>query len=326
MFFYEGLSCPHCHTPFREDDDIVACPQCGAPHHRACWKENGGCACADAHGTERQWSRERQEPAAEAAKEEPKDTVVCAHCGADNSPYAEMCSHCGRELNARDWGGAETPPFGSAPTGFGEYAPFHAVVPPLGGVDPRAEIDGEAASDLAAVVAVNTVYYLPRFQCMANGSKTSWNWAAFFFPSLWTLFRKQYVVGGAVLVLKVLLSVISSTLMYRYFASAMQLSENYGAMADEMMRLLQSSESAYLAGALISMLSVVALLINVLLGAFGNRLYMKQCLKTVRATRESYPEGYTAQLGLVGGTSAALAMIGYMAEEFLPMILMTMLI
>ena len=31
MFFYEGQSCPVCGQPFQETDDIVACPQCGAP-------------------------------------------------------------------------------------------------------------------------------------------------------------------------------------------------------------------------------------------------------------------------------------------------------
>ena len=68
MFFYQGLACPHCNQAFDERDDIVACPVCGAPHHRDCWKEHGGCACAADHGTQRQWSRET------AAPEEPADT------------------------------------------------------------------------------------------------------------------------------------------------------------------------------------------------------------------------------------------------------------
>ena len=31
MFFYEGQSCPVCGKAFAEKDDIVSCPECGAP-------------------------------------------------------------------------------------------------------------------------------------------------------------------------------------------------------------------------------------------------------------------------------------------------------
>ena len=41
---YKGVSCPVCGQPFQEGDDIVVCPECGAPHHRACYKQLGHCA------------------------------------------------------------------------------------------------------------------------------------------------------------------------------------------------------------------------------------------------------------------------------------------
>lgn len=327
MFFYDGLSCPHCHTAFREEDDIVACPQCGAPHHRHCWQENGGCACADAHGTDKQWSRDAQ-PTPEAAPEAPaQDTVRCPRCGADNSPYAELCAHCGEQLTARDWGHEQQPPtYGAPMPGFGEYAPFRTAASPLSGMDPRDTIEGESVGDLAATVGINTAYYLPRFRRMAySGSKISWNWAAFLLAPLWLLFRKQYVAGALVIALQCAVSVIMSAVVLQYFPTAMSMTD-YPSMAEEMMRLLQTSESAYLAGSLISMLTVGMFLVNIILGLFGNRLYMKRCLKVIRTTRESYPEGYVAQLGLVGGTSMGLALIGYMAKEFLPVILLQLLL
>lgn len=329
MFFYEGLSCPHCHNAFREDDDIVSCPQCGAPHHRACWKELGGCACAATHGTTDQWSRDKQEPpAAFSDNTVPDDHTACPHCGEKNSPYAELCSGCGRELQARDWNTSTTPPpppYTSVPHGVGEYTPFHNVMAPLGGIAPDTPIEGEKAIDLAAVVSTNTNYYLPRFQRMAAGSRISWNWAACLFPSFWSLYRKQYLLGAAVLAIQILLSVFSSAVIMHYFADALAV-ETYAEMFNEMMRLLQTSESAYLAGALISMLSFSSLFINVLLGALGNRLYMRRCVKLVAKTRLAYPEGYAAQLGLLGGTSIALVLIGYMIKEFLPMILLQLFV
>ncbi len=325
MFFYEGLSCPHCHTAFCEDDDIVACPQCGAPHHRDCWKANGGCACADAHGTDRQWSRDT----ADAASPETTaaDTVTCPRCGAQNSPYAELCTHCGETLRAREWGAEQSPPtYGVPPQEFGEYAPFHTVQPPPAAYPDNETIEGETARDLAATVHVNAAYYLPRFRQMAqSGSKLSWNWAAFVFAPLWLLYRKHYAAGAVVIALQCFVSVIINAVVLRYFPSMLSATD-YAAMAEEMMRLLQTSESAYLAGSLISMLTIASMLINVILGLFGNRLYMKRCLKTIRTTRESYPEGYTAQLSLIGGTSMGLAFIGYMAKEFLPVILLQLLL
>ena len=44
---YQGVCCPVCGKPFQEGDDIVVCPECGAPHHRECYKSLGHCALQD---------------------------------------------------------------------------------------------------------------------------------------------------------------------------------------------------------------------------------------------------------------------------------------
>ena len=36
MIDYTGLECPICGEKFTAQDDIVVCPECGAPHHRDC--------------------------------------------------------------------------------------------------------------------------------------------------------------------------------------------------------------------------------------------------------------------------------------------------
>ncbi|MBS6236502.1 MAG: hypothetical protein KH615_11425, partial [Clostridiales bacterium] len=38
---YTGLKCPVCGKPFGTDDDIVVCPEYGAPYHRACYQQAG---------------------------------------------------------------------------------------------------------------------------------------------------------------------------------------------------------------------------------------------------------------------------------------------
>ncbi len=317
MFFYEGLSCPHCQALFNETDDIVACPVCGAPHHRHCWTDGGGCACAEAHGTDEQWSRERASRA-DTAAHDADDHVACPHCGNLNSPFAEICGGCGAPLDAKDWGEDNTNTHQAPPPPYNEYAPFHAQQTPCGGVSPDAVIEDETARDLAEVVRTNQPYYLPRFERMGKtGSKLSWNWAAFFIPSYWLLFRKQYLVGAAVLALDIAQIVIVQLLAISCFAPALN-TTNPSAMFDAMLQIAMNDERAQMALSIVSAVSLTLLCVRLLVGMFGNRLYMKHCLKTIRSTRELYPEGYHAQLALVGGTSPALALVGYMCVQLLP--------
>ncbi len=38
-----GKSCPYCQFPLKSDSEVYVCAECGIPHHRECWQENGGC-------------------------------------------------------------------------------------------------------------------------------------------------------------------------------------------------------------------------------------------------------------------------------------------
>ena len=124
MFFYEGQSCPVCQQHFGENDDIVTCPICGAPHHRDCWKAEGHCHFAADHGTERQWAKGASD---EPVKHKPTPKQHCQNCGAENPEFAEFCSHCGRELNATAWQSAPPPR-------------VHHFTPPHGGFVPPDKI------------------------------------------------------------------------------------------------------------------------------------------------------------------------------------------
>ena len=46
-----GTLCPACQAEIKSADLIIVCSRCGAAHHEACWRQNGGCAayaCAPA--------------------------------------------------------------------------------------------------------------------------------------------------------------------------------------------------------------------------------------------------------------------------------------
>ena len=47
--------CVFCNKVFEEQDDIVYCPDCGAPAHRSCWQQEGECVYSDRHGNGFRW-------------------------------------------------------------------------------------------------------------------------------------------------------------------------------------------------------------------------------------------------------------------------------
>lgn len=93
---YTGIKCPVCGIPFRDDDDIVVCPDCGAPYHRHCYEKEGKCLFSDIHGTGKHWTP----PAENSAPENSNgDEIMCPACGRENPPDALFCSRCGASLH-----------------------------------------------------------------------------------------------------------------------------------------------------------------------------------------------------------------------------------
>lgn len=293
--YFEGLSCPVCSNPFVSDDDIVVCPQCGLPHHRACWKSIGQCFEHAKHGTSQQWSRDNHTPhtAPSSAAASVSDKNVCPKCNAENARYAEFCSRCGHELSADDWHSApeQTPP-------VQEYAPYRA---PFGGDSyaTNEKIDGIASEDLANMVGINMAYYMPRFQRMSQKRSGGWNWAAFLLSPYWLFYRKQYWLGAIyfsiLMVAKVVTALIPvdinnpTTLVINYIVAGIWLG------------------------------------MSVLLGIKGNAFYFAHCKKRVRSARQKTPDITATELGARGGVAAGIAVIFVAIEEVVGLLIATII-
>ena len=37
---YTGIPCAACGKKFTAEDDVVVCPECGTPYHRACYRSS----------------------------------------------------------------------------------------------------------------------------------------------------------------------------------------------------------------------------------------------------------------------------------------------
>lgn len=84
---YVGKICPFCKTEIKEEDEVKVCPECGIPHHAACWEENKGCTtfgCKEQH-----YEEQHTNP-----------TDVCAKCGAPLGDGQDFCPKCGTPKNA----------------------------------------------------------------------------------------------------------------------------------------------------------------------------------------------------------------------------------
>ena len=78
MTRYTGNHCPVCEQAFTDEDDIVVCPDCGTPYHRACWQKVGACMHKSEHAAGFEWQPEFG-PEAEKATQE----ATCPNCGTE---------------------------------------------------------------------------------------------------------------------------------------------------------------------------------------------------------------------------------------------------
>lgn len=303
MFFYEGYNCPVCNQPFKADDDVVVCPDCGAPHHRACWKQETHCHFADKHGTAEQWSREKQ--AYTAADQAVHN--VCPQCGHDNTAFAEFCSHCGKSLQTKDWNSTQqdTTAKENVYGGYGEYRPFTAA--PSVHVPDDTDIDGVSAKELYTYTGKNGHYYVTRFQQLfERGKSFSWNWAAFLLTPYWLWYRKQYVAGAIALLMEGIRAVISSFFLYGYIGFSNIVSE------DELVATLQrlSTDATFMRWVVIIYMTMfISGILRVFFGAFGNYLYFRTAKKRILQYRGIANKH---ALSAAGGVSVAFGVIAYL--------------
>ena len=167
MFKYDGAKCPVCNSYLMKEDDIVVCPECGAPHHRDCWNYLGHCGCEELHKKGETWKPPKTEqPRSDNPNENYRQGtsysnaqntqgVICPVCHEKNPPNTLFCNRCGNPLMQQENNQSYQSPFGNMPpmSGFG-FSPVS--IDPLGGLQADERIEDVSAKDLAAVVGQNS--------------------------------------------------------------------------------------------------------------------------------------------------------------------------
>ena len=301
---YTGNTCPVCHKKFTADDDIVVCPDCGTPYHRACWPKEG-CVHAAQHGSF-EWL-----PDDAPAPEEP----VCPNCGAHNPPGAHFCNHCGVPLPDHPDNSNrppqpeqprpvyENPNYDPAASRAQQPGPHHEgfAAGPDGGIyrkeiGPDDPIEGITARDWATYLGPSCMFYLMQFfRMQETRHKIALSLSAFLFGPVYLFYRKMWKEGLIFAALDFLCAVPT-------FVAMLIVSEA---------PLVSGMPTGWLAAAM-NIGAVVNWGLMIVRGFFAVYWYKNTCVRRIQAIYAQQPEGQARQdlLALRGGTSIP-AMLGY---------------
>lgn len=295
---FTGCPCKVCQNLFREDDDIVVCPECGTPYHRSCYEAKGTCINTELHASGKSWQ--------EAHRSKLLDRS-CPNCHHINAPDAAFCSICRTPLKE---------------TAQGDDAPDVSVMMPGGGSmrfninDPCCGLpkdepfDGEPLQDVASFVRNNTLYYIPLFKRFKDtGKKLSLNLPSFLFPHLYFANRKVWPMALlSILVMTVckIPSILTSMKMAFTDKSMIKMYKEYGMdipeLYGDLLAFIEANET--LIQTLDVALYAVQLVFCVLMCVFSNYIYYRHVIKKVKGTaRTSTPQVRQMLLLRDGGTS-----------------------
>lgn len=348
---YKGIKCPVCEKPFTENDDIVVCPICGAPYHRACYAEKGTCIFTELHEKGESWAPPPPPNAPDTASEI-KDKE-CPNCGTLNAHSALFCNICGTSLTGspnqhrnsgytaqndpRNNGGCVYPPptMGGVPRGFSGI-PF--AFDPMGGANPMELLANNVTyGDASKLVQQNSGYYMSVFKYMNTYRRSKFNFSAFLFSGGWLLYRKQYKSGIIVSVLMFLLF-IANILLSNLVVSPILLEviDSYGISASEityiqlvniLTQYLTDNPMQYLLFCTPLICYALMLAIMIFTGVRGNRMYMNHCIRTVQdIKRTTLNESDSAMVYATrGGVNTAVAfclLACYFIVRWIPILFM----
>jgi ribosomal protein L37E len=297
---FKGSKCIICDNLFDENDDIVVCPVCGTPYHRACYKSAGKCVNFSLHESGGSW-----QPAVVPDTANPSDTL-CQRCGKQNPETSLFCEACGFPLKSfikterplrteRDYADS------TEQDNLFIHPQLVNYSDPLCGFNPDEDFEGVKLSEIADYVDKNTHYYLPIFKGFKTfGRYFSWNFIAFIFPELFFAHRKMIFPAIAAFITRLIIMIPN---FIRFFSSV-----NAGEVSD-LAKMVDINSGAFSTFAIIF---VVADYLRMwLFSTNANRLYYKKAIRDIKKLKASEPatDGFynntlAVRLHRKGGTSA----------------------
>lgn len=277
----EPKHCAYCRAILFEDDDVVWCPECGAPHHRACYQELGHCARADRHGMPEPEPPVEEKPSPPPVADEPAPPVYGT-------------------------GGAFDPYNGVDPDSEMDGLPITEVATFVG-VNTRHYLPRfRKMADTGKKVFWNTGGFLFGYVWLFYRKCYPEGFAAAILALVSRLMMWPYLLA-----VNNMMEAIGP-ITNEQLSDPIAVGQFQAALLEQM----QGLSIGWVLLALGGVLLTVA--VHVLLGLFGTRIYRRRCLNKVRAIRENEEIDNKLQaLSLSGGVNLLLAAIALYALPIL---------
>lgn len=325
MDFYK-YKCPVCDKKFMPGDDIVVCPECGAPHHRECFEQNGNCFYQDKHSEgfsfENGSTQSKAEDTADNDEAEGSE-VICPMCKTANSRETFYCSNCGYPLNEEDrqqsagyqngsFQGNNNPqpgagqPFGGTGFGFGA-----ASFDPMAGLNPEQEIGNNVtAGEVSKFVGKTTPYYLLIFNRIFKKQGSRFNFSAFLFSGAYFIYRKMLALGLVISFVIIGLSVVENFI--RFMPEYQSLLSSLNEISRNSQGLYVSYTDYFSSGEIFFLLSpyIFSLLkgvVMVICGIAANKCYYNHCIKKINGIKRLEGVNVSEELEKSGGVNLPVA-------------------
>ncbi len=323
----ENKQCQICHGYLFEDDDVVVCPECGAPHHRDCWNTVGHCGAEELHGTDRQYGKQPSNSSQNT--DSGSDDLyqrVCPGCGRASKAEGVFCPYCGRPFD----GSRPRNEYNSEePHTHGPDVFFNTVRPDpdsYGGIPKSSEIEGIKVEHVAKFVGSNAHRYIPRFAVMKQSNRHSWNWAAFLFPSVWCFARKMYTTGIMyfILLLAGSLCFVPFTEVMGRFITEEMATQNYYDYFNAMIGIIKENYTAFgwPAFALAGIGTALNIVPRIICGKTADWVYRGFTLGKVKAIlNDPEVEDTEEELMRSGSVNLLAMMLVFFAQQQLPSII-----
>ncbi len=328
---FNNIKCPVCGVEFKDGDDIVVCPECGAPHHRACYEAENRCAFEDRHAEGFEFGKEETE---ESAQNE--NVKICPRCQSRNAPTSFYCNKCGAPLDENAQGQNfynQTNQTNNQRQGYGmpfqNANPFAQAFDPMGGIDPETDIgDGVTAGEVSKFTRNNTPYFTRVFNNIKQFGKSRINFSAFVFSECYFLYRKMYKLGAIVAAISLALMTVEiyisyssvSTALNNAIAEVTQGTASYNQFTAIMEAYNRLDPTNQMWIMIMSLCSVARLALRIIVGLTANRAYYNHCRRTIsRIKAES--DNPQQDIETKGGVNTALAasiLAAFFAINYIP--------
>ena len=200
---YYGCPCEGCGKPLTLQDDIVVCPDCGAPYHRVCYEKLSQCIHRPAHAAGYEWKFPYEE----------SQLRTCPSCGERTLRDEETCRCCGAVLPPE---GQEPPSSRGSDEETFDYSQMYRQFSTS--ADPEkeffedafgkeAKMDGIDRQDWLDYIGPAAPAYLAAYSRMQlQKSKVSMSFSALLFGPFYFFYRKAWKPAFGFLAAELLLA------------------------------------------------------------------------------------------------------------------------